>query len=69
MRLQMQKGTDSIGHGGVNYVVSSQTWQVDVPDYVGNILLATSAGAVRIDQQEEIKPRLQRSRATSRQRP
>ena len=56
MKLQMNKGTDSIGHGGVEYVVNNHTWQVEVPDHVGHVLLATGAGAVRIDLPEEPEP-------------
>ena len=52
MRLQMCKGTDSIGHGGTEYVVNNHTWQVDVPDHVAAVLLATGAGASRIPEPE-----------------
>ncbi len=53
MRLQMNRGTDSIGHDGMNYVVDPVTWQVEVPDHVGVVTLATGAGAVRIDDDTE----------------
>jgi len=56
MKLQMNRGTDSIGHDGVNYVVSNQDWTVTVPDHVGHVLLATAAGAVRIPDDPEPEP-------------
>jgi len=49
MKLQMPKGSDEIGHGPNKYVVSNVDWTVDVPDHVGVVLLATGAGAVRLD--------------------
>ena len=49
MKLQMPYGCDSIGHGTVNYVVSNQNWQIELPDKIGEFLLANGkTGAVQI---------------------
>ena len=56
MKLQMNRGTDEIGHDGVKYVVNNQDWTVTVPDHVGHVLLATGGS----------RPYRGRSRARSR---
>jgi len=48
----MQRGTDSVCHGPNEYRVSNVDWTVDVPDFVGAVLLTTAAGAVRLDDDE-----------------
>ena len=49
MKLRMPPGCDSVTHGPNGYVVSNIDQTVEVPDHVGFCLLATGAGAVRID--------------------
>jgi hypothetical protein len=56
VKLQMNRGTDEIGHDGVKYVVNNQDWTVTVPDHVGHVLLATGGS----------RPYRGRSRARSR---
>ena len=56
MKVQMNRGTDEIGHDGVKYVVNNQDWTVTVPDHVGHVLLATGGS----------RPYRGRSRARSR---
>jgi hypothetical protein len=56
MKLQMNRGTDEVNHGGVRYTVSNIDWTVKVPDHVGHVLLATGAGAVRLDAPPQPEP-------------
>ena len=55
MRLRFSPGNyDPIGHGQESYTISNGAaglgpFEVEVPDRVGNVLLASGAGAVRVD--------------------
>ncbi len=53
VKLQMDKGTDSIGHGPTNYVVNPYDWTVHVPPHVAEILLRTGTGAVVLSDDPE----------------
>jgi hypothetical protein len=53
MRLQCQKGTDEINHGGVRYIVSNISWIVEVPDHVGHFMLHDGrSGVIRLEEPE-----------------
>ena len=45
-RLQCQKGTDEINHGGTKFIVNNYTWQVDVDDEVADFMIKDGRAGV-----------------------
>jgi hypothetical protein len=47
-RLQCQRGTDEINHGGTKFIVNNYTWQVDVDDEVADFVIKDGRAGVSL---------------------
>ena len=53
-RLQCQKGTDEINHGGTKFIVNNYTWQVDVDDEVADFMIKDGrAGVCLVEERKD----------------
>lgn len=52
-RLQFQRGTDSVTHGGQGWIVSNTSWQCDLPDDVAAFMLADGRSGCSLVEEPE----------------